>query len=88
LQASSVGLARTIYIYIYGAYTFFWQGIHQLYGHIRCVYTVLANPNCLRFVGHGKKNMAYKTQNTDSSEVCRELKEERGVQDMKRRNET
>jgi len=24
---------------------FFWQGNHQIYGHIRCIYTVLANPN-------------------------------------------
>ena len=22
----------------------FWQGNHQIYGHIRCIYTVLANP--------------------------------------------
>jgi len=22
----------------------FWQEIHQIYGHIRCIYTVLANP--------------------------------------------
>jgi hypothetical protein len=24
---------------------YFWQGNHQIYGHIRCIYTVLANPN-------------------------------------------
>jgi len=37
------GLARTIYIYtVYIRY--FWQGNHQIYGHIRCIYTVLANP--------------------------------------------
>jgi hypothetical protein len=23
---------------------YFWQGNHQIYGHIRCMYTVLANP--------------------------------------------
>ena len=23
---------------------YFWQGNHQMYGHIRCIYTVLANP--------------------------------------------
>jgi hypothetical protein len=23
---------------------YFWQGTHQIYGHIRCIYTVLANP--------------------------------------------
>jgi hypothetical protein len=37
-----VVLARTIYIRcIYGK---IWQGNHQIYGHIRCIYTVLANP--------------------------------------------
>jgi hypothetical protein len=25
----------------------FWQGNHHTYGHIRCVYTVLANPICV-----------------------------------------
>jgi hypothetical protein len=25
---------------------YFWQGNHQIYGHIRCIYTVLANPMC------------------------------------------
>jgi len=23
---------------------YFWQGNHQIYDHIRCIYTVLANP--------------------------------------------
>jgi len=32
------------YIDRYGVYTVFWQGIHHAYGHIRCVYTVVANP--------------------------------------------
>ena len=27
---------------------YFWQGIHHIYGHIRCIYTVLANPVCER----------------------------------------
>jgi len=25
----------------------FWQGNHHIYGHIRCIYTVLANPTYL-----------------------------------------
>ena len=29
---------------IYGVYTVFLAGNHQIYGHIRCIYTVLANP--------------------------------------------
>jgi len=24
---------------------YFWQGNHQIYGHIRCIYTVLATPS-------------------------------------------
>jgi hypothetical protein len=28
----------TVYIW------YFWQGFYQIYGHIRCIYTVLANP--------------------------------------------
>jgi hypothetical protein len=32
--------------HIYTVYPrYFWQGDHQIYGHIRSVYTVLANPN-------------------------------------------
>jgi hypothetical protein len=31
--------------HIYTVYIrYFWQGNHQIYGHIRCIYTVLANP--------------------------------------------
>ena len=37
-RLSYAGLAKTIYI------LYFWQGNHQIYGHIRCIYTVLANP--------------------------------------------
>jgi hypothetical protein len=53
------GREITIHTVIYGVYIrfwptlpipytvyipFFWQGNHHTYGHIRCVYTVLANP--------------------------------------------
>jgi hypothetical protein len=41
--AVCVQLARTVYIYtVYIQYV--WQVNDQRYGHIRCVYTVLANP--------------------------------------------
>ena len=34
--------------HIYTVYMrYFWQGNHQIYGHIRCIYTVLANPTHL-----------------------------------------
>jgi len=33
--------------HIYTVYIrYFWQGNHQIYGHIRCIYTVLANLTC------------------------------------------
>jgi len=41
LPYTYVGLARTIYI---RCIRYFWQGIHHTYGHIRCIYTDLANP--------------------------------------------
>jgi len=59
---SKVGQNHT-FISIYGVYTVFLAGNHHTYGHIRCVYMVLANPTpfphcpspafscaCLRFV--------------------------------------
>ena len=31
--------------HVYAVYIrYFWQGNHQIYGHIQCIYTVLANP--------------------------------------------
>jgi len=46
------GLARTMCIYtVYVRY--FWQGNHHIYGHIRCIYTVLANPSYTLCM-HGK----------------------------------
>jgi hypothetical protein len=41
-RARNVGLAWTIFIY--GVYTVFLAGKSPIYGHIRCMYTVLANP--------------------------------------------
>jgi len=50
-MCTCVGLARTIhiyiyiYIYIYTVYIrYFWQENHQICGHIRFIYAVLANP--------------------------------------------
>ena len=40
------------FIGIYGVYIwYFWQENHQIYVHIRCIYTVLANPRyaCLQY---------------------------------------
>ena len=36
-----VGQNHTYTVYI----RYFWLGDHQMYGHIRCLYTVLANPS-------------------------------------------
>jgi hypothetical protein len=44
-HVKQLGLVRTIYIYIYMVYVrYFWQENHQIYGHIRCIYSILANP--------------------------------------------
>ena len=39
-QNSRVGQNHMYTVYI----RYFWQGNHEMYGHIRCIYTVLANP--------------------------------------------
>jgi hypothetical protein len=45
-----VELATTIHAYVFTMYIwYFWQGNCHTYGHIRCTYTVLANPNVLWF---------------------------------------
>jgi len=31
---------------------YFWQETHQIYGHTRCIYIVLANPKLLGSIGH------------------------------------
>jgi len=38
-----VGQNRTYTVYV----QCFWQGEHQMYGHIRRIYTVPANPSCV-----------------------------------------
>ena len=35
-------------MYIRCVYGVFWQGNHQIYGHIRCIYTVLVNPKSIQ----------------------------------------
>ena len=42
---SLLRLVRTIYIHGVLYIQHFWQRIHQIYGHIRCIYSVLANSN-------------------------------------------
>jgi len=37
---NQIFIRYTVYI------RYFWQETHHTYGHIRCVYTVLANPTC------------------------------------------
>jgi len=39
-EKSRVGQNHICTVYI----RYFWQGFYQIYGHIRCIYTVLANP--------------------------------------------
>jgi hypothetical protein len=45
-----------IYIYIYTAYVrYVWQGDHQIYSHMRCIYTILANPKTLKLANWSAK---------------------------------
>jgi len=45
-QADLCVIDRVGQNHIYTVYIrYFWQGNHQIYGHIRCIYTVLANPS-------------------------------------------
>jgi len=38
-------VGQTIHTYVYTVFIrYFWQGIYHTYGHIRCAFTVLANP--------------------------------------------
>jgi len=41
-----VQICRVGQYHIYTVYIqrYFWQGNHRIYGHIRCIYTVLADP--------------------------------------------
>jgi hypothetical protein len=42
-----LGVAKTMHTYVFMVYVrYFWQGNHQIYGHIQCTYTVQANPTC------------------------------------------
>jgi len=38
---------------------YFWQVNHQIYGHIRCIYTVLANPACSGSIGFVCRHTMY-----------------------------
>jgi hypothetical protein len=43
--------------HIYTVYVrYFWQGNYQIYGHIRCIYTVLANPIHTVFLAENSQN--------------------------------
>jgi hypothetical protein len=62
-----LGLAKP---YIHNVYTAFFQGIHQIYGHVRCIYIctvyisvrciymALANPRCHVNICHFVRNIS------------------------------
>ena len=56
--------------HIYTVYVrYFWQEIHQIYGHIRCIHTVLANPSYV--FGAGKNHIRLRcTYGIPSREAC------------------
>jgi hypothetical protein len=44
METECTHMCRVGQNHIYTVYIrYFWQGNHQIYGHIRCIYTVLAN---------------------------------------------
>jgi hypothetical protein len=48
--------------HIYTVYLrYFWQGNHQIYGHIRCIYMVLANPThtCRSIITYSQQRGLY-----------------------------
>ena len=50
LPLAGIIMCRVGQNHIYTVYIrYIWQGNHQIYGHIRCIYTVLANPNYVTF---------------------------------------
>ena len=47
-------ISRVGQYHIYTVYIrYFWQGNYEIYGHIQCIYTVLANPNNIWLGGTG-----------------------------------
>jgi len=65
-----IELARTIYIYTVYIQCF-WQGNHQIYGQIQCIYTVLANPIYVPLVNSysGRADARHSSLGT-GSEIC------------------
>jgi len=58
MLCATIGLARTICLYTVHI-RYYWQGNHQIYGHIRCIYTVLANPRYTQPVHLQAKNHCF-----------------------------
>jgi len=50
---------------------FLWQGDHQIYGHIRCMYTILANPT------HGANAVGVGIDQGSNEPVTKESREMR-----------
>ena len=48
--------------HIYTVYIrYIWQGNHQIYGHIRCIYTVLANPMYVPYLCMAMADLSHDT---------------------------
>jgi hypothetical protein len=60
-QSSVIVMSWVGQNHIYTVYTrYFWQGNHRLYGHIRCIYTVLANPSDESSRSHSDDRCVYR----------------------------
>ena len=59
------GLSRTIYIRcVHGCV---WQGNHQIYGYVRCIFTVLANPTYTVYLWSPGPDPTHQTLHTNST---------------------
>jgi hypothetical protein len=46
MWSETIVICRVGQNHMYTVYIrYYWQGNHQIYGNIRCIYTVLANPS-------------------------------------------
>jgi hypothetical protein len=68
-ETLSVGLAIYTISKVYIRHS--WQGNHQIYGHIQCKYTVLANPNY--FILLFRQEVETSLQGTDAHLIQRNL---------------
>jgi len=70
-SCNCLGMARTIHLYVYTVYIpWFLQINHHTYGHIRCGYTVLANPTIVVHAGSEPPPLRLLSGGSHAEAVC------------------